>query len=64
MLSFLKDHLGTSCRMLSTDYDLNAVEAKFVWLGWTVSDKYHTENSGLLDNLVPGDTVLADCGLT
>ena len=27
-----------------------------------VSDKYLTENSGLLNNLLPGDTVLADCG--
>jgi len=30
--------------------------------GGRVSDKYITENCGFLDNIVPGDLVLADCG--
>ena len=36
----------------------------FISEGWggRISDKHLTQNSGLLDNLLPGDTVLADCG--
>ena len=36
----------------------------FISRGWggRVSDKYLTENCGLLNNLLPGDTVLADRG--
>ena len=34
----------------------------FISQGWggRVSDKHLTENSGLLKNLLPGDTILAD----
>ena len=34
----------------------------FIWDGWggRVSDKHPTENCGLLNYLIPGDTVLAD----
>ena len=37
----------------------------FISNGWggRVSDNYLTENSGLLDNLLPSDTVLADHGI-
>ena len=36
----------------------------FISDGWggRTSDKYVTEHSTLLSNLVPGDTILADCG--
>ena len=30
--------------------------------GGRVSDKHLTETCGLPNNLIPGDTVLADCG--
>ena len=37
---------------------------RYVAQGWggRSSDKYITEHSSLLDKLVPGDTVIADCG--
>ena len=36
----------------------------FISDGWggRVSDRHLTENSGLLDNLLPGDTILVECG--
>ena len=36
----------------------------FISDGWgeRVTDKQLTENSGLLDHLIPGDSILADCG--
>ena len=36
----------------------------FVSKGWggRVSDKHLTENCGLLNHLLPGDTILTDCG--
>ena len=35
----------------------------FLSNGWGVSDKYLTENSGFLNNLIPGDVVLAHLAL-
>ena len=38
----------------------------FISKGWGghVSDRYLTENCGILDHLLPGDQILADCGFT
>ena len=38
----------------------------FISKGWggRVSDKFLTENCGILDHLLPGDQILADCGFT
>ena len=43
---------------------LHKVQLSFISDGWggRTSDKYVTEHSTLLSNLVPGDTILADCG--
>ena len=38
----------------------------FISKGWggRVSDVHLTEHCGLLQNLLPGDVILADCGFT
>ena len=38
----------------------------FISKGWggCVSDKFLTENCGILDHLLPGNQVLADCSFT